>query len=306
MEKKVYIVRDHGKLLVELLEKEGFQVVVGDGTLDDEKLSDCEVLYPGGKVTIDDEALRKAPELKLVIKSGTGIDRIDVEACKARGVAVFNTPGVNSVSVAEHTIGLMLAVAKKIYPISLHFRNSEPDFWCSKRFVAGELAGKTLGIVGLGDIGRRVAKIANAFDMQVIGYSRHKPADLPAYIEFFSTLEDVLTRADYVTLHIPGGGANSHLIGLDELKMMKSTAVIINTARGSVIDEEALIEALSTGIIAGAGLDVFTQEPLTEQNPLLAMENVVATPHCAGNTSDALIRTQVQCAQKAIEFYREY
>ncbi len=304
MEKMVYVVRSHGDLLVEKLQQEGFEVVVGNGKPEEEHLARCNVLMPGGKVTVDAALLDLAPNLKLVAKSGVGYDRIDVAECTRRGIYVANTPLTNYLSVAEHALMLMLATAKKVYPISIYLRHTYPDFWCRERYEGSELYGKTLAIIGLGNIGRRVAELSHAFGMHVIGYDPYAdPEKIPAFVERVESVDEVLSRGDFVSLHVAGGPATKHMINMDSLKKMKPNAILINVARGSVVDEEALADALEQGIIAGAGLDVFENEPLLPKNRLMLMENVVATPHCAGNTADARLRTQTDCVANILDYY---
>jgi len=304
MEKNVYLVRSHGSLIEKLLEANGFPYQTGDGVFHPELLSQCEVLLPGGRVTVNEEILNQAPGLRLIVKSGAGYDRIDVEACTRRKIYVANTPDTNSVSVAEHTLMLMLAVAKRVYPISLYLRCDDPDFWCRDRYEGMELRGKTLCIAGLGHIGRKVARLADAFEMKVIGYDpfAHQP-DIPSFLQVYKSLDDALSVADFVSLHVPGGSGTFHMINAVSMDLMKKNAILINASRGSVVDQEALIRALQTGRIAGAGLDVYENEPLKRDNPLIRMENVVLTPHCAGNTAEAHQRIQTGCMDNILDFY---
>lgn len=304
MSKCVYMVRDHGPKLRELLEQEGFRVIIGNGKPEREPLAQCHVLMPGGKVTVDTTLLDGAPMLELIVKSGVGHDRIDLDECTQRGIFVANTPLTNYLSVAEHTMMLMLAAAKKVYPISIYLRHEYPDFWCRERYEGFELCGKVLCVVGLGNIGRRVAELAHAFGMNILGVDPYvDPAKLPGYIRLEQNLSAALAQGDFVTLHVAGGDATRHMIGAPELAVMKNSSILINVARGSVVDEAALAAALRDGTIAGAGLDVFEQEPLQAHNPLMLLENVVATPHCAGNTTDARLRTQLDCMENIRDFY---
>ena len=304
MNKNVYIIRDHGQIIREELEKKGFTVTVGNGKVEQEHLSACNVLMPGGKVTVDKALLEQAPCLELVAKSGVGYDRIDIEACTEMGITVANTPLTNIRSVAEHTLMLMLACAKKVYPISLYLRHTYPDFWCRERYEAIELYGKTLTIIGLGNIGRLVAGMAQAFGMQIVGFDPFTdPAKLSEEITLETDLHTALARADFVTLHVAATPQTRGMIDEAELNCMKPTAILINVSRGSIVDEEALIRALQKKIIAGAGLDVFASEPLQPENPLMLMENVTATPHCAGNTAEARLRTQWDCLENILDYF---
>lgn len=304
MAKLVYIVRDHGNVIREELEKRGFQVTVGSGTVDPEILARCNVLMPGGKVTVDAELLSQAPNLELIAKSGVGVDRIDIDACTGLGITVANTPLTNIQSVVEHTLMLMLACAKKLYPISLYLRHTYPDFWCRERYEGVELYGKNLTVIGLGNIGRKVAGMAQVFGMNITGYDPFvDPAKVPEGIRPETDLHTALADADFVTLHVAGTPKTRAMIGAAELACMKPSAVLINVSRGSVVDENALISALQNGVIAGAGLDVFANEPLLPGNPLMLMENVTATPHCAGNTADARLRTQWDCLENITDYF---
>ncbi len=296
--KVVYLVNDKAKMVQEELLERGFEVLVGNGEFyNEEYLKRCWALMPGrGYVT--KETLDKAPNLKFICKQGVGLDRIDVEACSERGITVANTPDSNAISVAEHTMALMLACTKQLYPLSLHIRGAALDNSCTDRFKASELHAKTLAIIGFGSIGSKVAKMARAFDMHIIAYVRQiaKYRD-KSDIEFTDCLEKALSGADVISLHVSGTKENRHLIGKRELALMKRSAIVINTTRGFVIDEDALYEALVNHRIAGAGLDVFEREPLTAGNRLLKLENVVATPHSAANTPESNRRAHLQCVR---------
>lgn len=297
----VYLTRDEGSVIRHLLEEVGCEVLVGNGKeYQDEMLARCDALVVG-KLRCTEETLQKAPNLKVVAKFGVGMDRVDIPACTQRKIWVTNTPLSNYVSVAEHTLMLMLAVAKKMYPISLRLRREDPGYWCRNHYEGMELFGKTLCIVGLGNIGRRVSELAAAFGMNIIAYDPFLPKDkVPQNVRLADTLEEALPEADVVSIHIPGTPQTKHLIGDKEFSLMKTSAILLNLSRGFVVDEAALINALKDGKIAGAGLDVFENEPNLKGNPLLEMEQVVATPHCAGNTAEARIRSQQQTAQNII------
>lgn len=232
----------------------------------------AEVVIPE-HVQVDAAFLARAPKLRLV-HTGAGHDNVDLKACAARGVRVCGAAGVNASAVAEHTMALLLAWYKNIPRLDgfMKARGSELSY------SGGELAGKTIGLVGLGHIGARVAALCRAFDMQVLGCSRRAaPPDIEAV-----GLEELLRRSDVVSLHIPLTDATRGMIGRAELAGMKKTALLINTSRGAVVDEAALVQALTLGQIAGACLDVYAQEPLPQGSPLRSMENVILTPHTAG------------------------
>lgn len=300
MEKTVYLVRDEGDVIREKFEKAGYRILVGNGKFIDSYLNECDALVLG-KERITGEVLEKAPNLKIVGKFGVGLDRIDIPACTARGIYVANTPMTNYISVAEHTLMMILASAKKIYPIGLYLRHEYPDYWCRERYQGIEIYGKVLTVIGLGNIGRRVAQLACSIGMEVVGYDPFlKTAEGMDYLTMKPTLEEALSCADFVTLHVAGTEQTRHMISKKQFHEMKKTAILINVSRGFVVNETDLIEALRNQEIAGAALDVFEEEPIAPGNPLMLMENVLATPHCAGNTMDARLRSQKECAEDII------
>jgi len=232
------------------------------------------------------EFFRAAPNLKLVQLLSAGYDRVDVEAAKKAGVPVANNGGANAIAVAEHTMALMLAVLKRI----VRFHN---DIVAGKWRAPGsaelrvyELAGKRLGIVGLGNIGKKVARRGAAFDMDVRYYDikRLTEDEEDALGVRFVLWSELLRTSDVVSLHVPLDDSTRRMLGARELQMMKRSAIVVNTCRGPVIDEDALHRALSDGTIAGAGLDVMVEEPPASNHPLFALPNVTLTPHSAGPT----------------------
>ena len=303
MKKCVYLVVDEGERVREILASQGYELIVGNGTLDDDALARCDAIIPG-KAYITDEVLQKAPKVQIISKFGVGVDRIDVDACSTRGVYVANTPTSNYVSVAEHTAALLLAAAKQLYPISKRLHEKGSGWVNAKLFQGMELSGKTLSIIGFGNIGRRVAKLMSCFEMEIIAYDPFTvESSVPDHVQLTRSLEYALSKGDFVSLHVAGSSDTRHLIGANELAAMKSNAILINTTRGFVVNEADLIDALQKGIIAGAALDVFSEEPTAEDNPLLYMDNVIATPHNAANTPEARMRAQIACAENIIECF---
>jgi phosphoglycerate dehydrogenase-like enzyme len=234
------------------------------------------------------EHLAAAPRLRVIQHQGVGYERIDLEACRARGIPVALTPEGTSVGVAEHTLLLILALYKQLVKSALGVRGGEWMQW-ELRNTSFELCGKTLGLVGLGRIGREVARRALAFDARVTYFDACVPQPDDLSVRRVESLEEFLGGADIVSLHIPAGGANRHFINAERLRLMKPGAVLVNTARGALVDEAALAAALRSGRLAGAALDVLEKEPPAAQNPLLGMENVLITPHIAAGTRDALV-----------------
>ena len=239
---------------------------------------------------VTEEVLAAAPRLKLIQHQGVGYDNVDVEAARRWGIPVALTPEGTTVGVAEHVFLLILALYKQLREAEDALRRGQWLQW-ALRPRSYEIKGKTLGIVGLGRIGRAVAKRARAFEVATMLYFDliYPEPEVECELEVvLCPFHDLLHRADIVTLHVPLTEGTQGMIGTCELEVMKESAILINTARGALVDEEALYHALTTGQIAGAGLDVFTQEPPLPDNPLLGLDNIVTTPHIAAGTRDAL------------------
>jgi D-3-phosphoglycerate dehydrogenase len=247
-------------------------------------LRDADAVIVRSATTIDAEALAAAPRLKVVARAGIGLDNVDVAAATKVGVMVVNAPQSNVISAAEHAVALLLAVARRIPQADASLKRGE---WKRSKFTGVELAGKTAGIVGLGRIGVLVAQRLSAFGMHVVAYDPYVPAGRAAQMGVqMLPLDDVLTQADVVTIHLPKTKETAGLIGERELALLKPNAILINAARGGLVDEHALAQALKDEKIAGAGLDVYATEPCTD-SPLFAFDNVVATPHLGASTTEA-------------------
>jgi phosphoglycerate dehydrogenase-like enzyme len=247
-----------------------------------------------GATYIDDAFLEKAgPDLRMVIRHGVGYDRVDVPVCSARGVLAANTPDGPTLSTAEHAVALILSLAKRLQEASASMRTGVPMTMSRLSLQGADLGGRTLGIIGFGRIGRRVGEIcALGFGMKVLvhdPFAGDVAAQLP-WAEAAASLDDLLARSDFVTLHTSLTPETTHLIGERELRLMRPSAYLVNVSRGPVIDEPALIRVLRDGHLAGAGLDVYDPEPPEPSNPLLAMPNVVVTPHIASNTLEGIAR----------------
>lgn len=255
----------------------------------------------GFKVT--KEVIDQAPHLQVICRVGVGLDNIDVAYAKSRGVAVYNVPGGNAVSVAEHTLALLFALAKDLFWYDRRVR--EGDWGSRHSYRASELFGKSMGLVGFGTIGREVARICLGLGMRVLFFDPFVDASALPGAEKVESLHELLAQSDFVSLHVPLSEATRHLIGREELRLMKPTAFLINVARGAVVDEEALYEALKEGWIRGAALDVFAEEPPPKDHPLFSLSNVILTPHVAGLTKESTERVAVQAAERIIEFFRK-
>ena len=246
---------------------------------------------------MDAEAIAAAPNLKIIARAGVGLDNVDVPAATAAGVLVVNAPTSNIVSAAELAVSLLVAVARNVVPANLALKNGQ---WKRSQFGGVELQGKTVGIIGMGKIGMLVAQRLAGFDMKFVAYDpyvKNAPAGGPE-IKMVS-LDELLAVSDFVTIHIPKTPETSGLIDAGALAKMKPTAFVINAARGGVLDESALFEALKAGTIAGAGLDVYATEPCTD-SPLFALDNVVATPHLGASTEEAQEKAGVAVAESVV------
>lgn len=246
---------------------------------------------------IDAQAIAAAPNLKVIARAGVGLDNVDVPAATAAGVLVVNAPTSNIVSAAELAVSLLLAVARNVVSANLALKNGQ---WKRSQFGGVELQAKTVGIIGMGKIGLLVAQRLAGFDMKFVAYDPYvktAPSGGPE-IKMVS-LDELLAESDFVTIHIPKTPETQGLIDATALAKMKPTAFVINAARGGVLDELALFDALKAGTIAGAGLDVYATEPCTD-SPLFALDNVVATPHLGASTEEAQEKAGVAVAESVV------
>jgi|BEDMetMinimDraft_2_1075160.scaffolds.fasta_scaffold04713_2 D-3-phosphoglycerate dehydrogenase len=258
-------------------------------------IGEYDALVVRSETKVTARVIEAAKRLKVIGRAGVGIDNIDVATATKKGIMVVNAPSGNIIAAAEHTIALMLALARRIPQADLSVRRGE---WTRSKFQGSEIRDKTLGIIGLGNIGVEVAKRAKGLDMKVIAYDPIIPQDrAEQYGVKLVDLNELLSLSDFVTLHVPLTDSTRNLIGRAELNLMKPSAVLINCARGGVLDEQALYEALKDGKIAGAALDVFASEPPIN-SPLLELDNVVLTPHIGGSTKEAQISVAYEVADE--------
>src|SRR5438094_5703508 len=253
----------------------------GDDLRDALRAADGCIVRSGTRITA--ELLAEPGKLRAIARAGVGVDNIDVPAATRRGIVVMNTPGGNTVSAAEHTVALMLALARHVPAADATVKAGK---WERGKFVGNQVAGKTLGVIGLGRIGREVARRAAGLDMKLLGYDPFLSPDRAAElgIEAVAKLPQLLPQCDFITVHIPLTDDTKSMIGEKELKALKPGCRILNVARGGIIDESALVSALTAGTVAGAALDVFTAEPPPADFPLLKAPNVVLTPHLGAST----------------------
>ena len=291
--------------LKEILEKNGLKVTYEPEITPEqiaEKIGNFEVVVVRSRTKMTRELIAKADKCKIIARVGIGLDNIDQDAAKEKNIRVINAVEGAITAVDELVIGLMISMAREISRADREIRNGN---WIKKELMGSELKGKYLGIVGLGNIGKRLGRLARALNMNIIGYDV-----VPIDDEFSkevglmkADLDTLLSSADYVSFHVPLLDSTRHMINAEKLKMMKNTARIINTSRGGVIDEEALYNSLKDGSLAGAALDVFEVEPATE-NKLITLPNFIATPHIGAQTKEAQLLAANIIAEKIIQILR--
>jgi D-3-phosphoglycerate dehydrogenase len=279
----------------------GLDVDVKD-TIGAEELARVAGEYEGlvvrSRTQVREALIDAARNLKVIVRGGVGLDTIDAEYARGKGITVMNTPLASSAAVAELTIGYMLMMARSLYPATASMKAGK---WEKKRFTGQEIGGKTLGIVGLGNIGREVARRAASLGMRVIAYDPY--IQTAEGVELVG-LDELLARSDYLTFHLPLTKETRGLIGKEAFEKMKAGVRIVNCARGGIVDEEALYEALVSGKVAGAALDVYAQEPC-QGSKLFELEQVIGSPHVGAATREAQGRIGAEVADKLIDFYRQ-
>lgn len=265
-------------------------------------LNDAEALVVRSATKVTREMIEAAPKLRVIARAGTGVDNVDVQAATARGIVVMNAPGANSLSVAELAMGLILSMARNIPAADASMKASK---WEKSKFAGAEIRSKTLGLVGLGRIGQEVAARAHAFEMKVIAHDPFISAELATTLGVeLVALDELCSRADYISLHLPALPSTKHLFNADRLAKCRTGVRIVNTARGELIDEAALADAIESGQVAGAGLDVFDPEPPKSWR-LPMLPQVVATPHIAASTTEAQEQVGSETAAALKDFLKE-
>jgi len=302
---RVLIADDMSKRAVEILQKAGFTVDVKVG-LKPEELAAIIGQYHGlgirSATKVTAAILENPGSLKIIGRAGVGVDNIDVKAAAAKNVLVINTPQGNAAAAAEMAIGLMFALARKIPQASESMRQG---IWEKKKFMGVELAGKTLGVLGLGNIGRQVAERGVGLKMSVIGYDPYVKSEsaLPAGVKL-AALEDLIAKSDFITLHVPMVAETKNLFDAATIAKMKKGSYLINCARGGIVNEDAVLEALKSGQLAGAALDVFGKEP-PEPSPLFQHENLVASPHLGASTKEAQEKVAIELAEVFVGYLKD-
>ncbi|MDD2922365.1 MAG: hydroxyacid dehydrogenase [Anaerolineales bacterium] len=286
---------------IEQMRAAGLTVDVQD-TITPEDLFKVLPAYDGmvvrSRTKVRKDLIDVCPNLKVIVRGGAGLDTIDHEYAKSKGIAVMNTPLANSASVAELAIGYMLMMARSLYQATASVKAEK---WDKKSFNGVEIGGKTLGLIGVGNIGKEVAKRAAVMGMTVVAYDPYVKEI--AGIQLVS-LDELLAQADYISLHLPKTKESANMIGAEQFAKMKNGVRIINCARGGIIDDNALYEALTSGKVAGAALDVFAEEPPADWK-LVKLDNVIASPHIGASTKEAQARVGAEVADKLIAFAKK-
>lgn len=281
-----------------------FELVVKTSLSPDElkeEIKDKDAIIVRSATKVRKEIIDSASNLKVIGRAGIGLDNIDVQYAKSKNIKVLNTPGASSVSVAELTLALMLTVSRKIQ-MSVKAFSDKPYRWIKKEMKGWELQGKTLGIIGMGNIGREVSKRAKCFGMNVIGYDVYD-FDLQGIEQV--QLDELYKRSDLITIHVPLLDSTRHMINSQSISKMKDGVIIVCAARGGVIEEKALADALKSGKVRAAALDVFEKEPPDENNELLKLDNVLLTPHIGASTVEGQKRVGVEIVNKVMETLKE-
>ncbi|MCS7114124.1 MAG: phosphoglycerate dehydrogenase [Nitrososphaerota archaeon] len=255
-----------------------------------------------GNDKINKKVIEHAEKLKIIARHGVGVDNVDLKAATDNNIIVTYTPNVNADAVADFTMGLIFSLARNIPQAYVSLRQGK---WEATKFMGVDVHGKTLGIIGLGEIGYRVAKRARGFDMKILYWSRNRKGSIEKELSVqYVDLQTLLRESDFVTIHLALTDETRGMIGKKELDLMKKTAYLINTARGPIVDEKALYEALKEGKIAGAAVDVYEKEPPDADNPLLRLDNVIATPHVAAYSRETMQRMDMMNAEDILRFFK--
>ncbi|ARI78732.1 hydroxyacid dehydrogenase [Halobacillus mangrovi] len=289
---------------LDVLERQGYEIEYDDQLVQDRpkllaKVKEVDALIIRNLTQVDEELLQAGSKLKVIGRLGVGLDNIEVEAAKKKGIQVVYAKNANATSVAEYVMSAVLSSNRSLDDANEDVRKGR---WDRKMHTGGEVYGKTLGLVGLGEIAHRVAKRAHAFGMDVVGFdpfiTEYDHVVAETGVKTKSSLDEVLAMSDFISVHVPLTPSTVSLIDSEAFQVMKSKAYVINTSRGGIVNESDLEKAISKGRIAGAYLDVFEVEPLDKDHPLLSHSNVVITPHIAGLTEESQVRTSVLVAKE--------
>ncbi len=306
MNKKILITDPIEKACIDILAENGFNVDLKPGLKESEIIElingyNVLIVRSGTKVT--SRIIKSASNLEMIARAGAGVDNIDVDAATSRGIIVMNTPGGNTISTAEHTFGLLISLCRNI-----PFANSElkNGLWDRKKYIGTELFGKKIGIIGFGKIGKEVALRSKAFGMDVLTYDPVITTETAQkYYARLVSFDELLSQSDIISIHVPLNNETRNLINKDTLEKCKSGVKIINCARGGIVNEEDLYNALETGKVSGAAIDVFEKEPPYFPNKLIEHPKVIVTPHIGASTKEAQEKVAIQIANQIVEYYKK-
>jgi D-3-phosphoglycerate dehydrogenase len=299
---KILVAEPLAPAAIELLHAQtGWEVVIADPKTYRPHLADCDALVVRSAVKVDKDVLAAAPKLRVIGRAGVGVDNVDLPAATDAGVLVMNTPGGNAISVAEHTLALMLSMARAVPQANTSTKSGK---WEKKKFLGNELRGKTLGVVGLGSIGREVVKRAKPFEMRIVGHDPYVSAQSAnaAGVELVS-LAELYKLSDFITLHVALTPETNRMLNARAFAQMKDGVRIVNCARGELVDQNDLRAAVESGKVGGAGLDVFETEPPGE-NELFRLDPIIATPHIAGSTEEAQEIVGIRIVEQMVEYLK--
>lgn len=291
---------------LKLLTASGIPVDVKPGLSEDEL---CAIIsgYDGviirSGTTVTARVIDAGENLKVIGRAGVGVDNVDVPHATEKGILVMNTPAANIISAAEHSLAMMMSLARNV--VWAH-NSVHAGKWERGRFTGMELHGKTLGILGVGRVGGEVAKRAKSFNMRLLGYDPYLPAEIAEKLDVkLTSVDEVVSQADIITIHAPLTPATENMIDREQFEKMKPHALLVNVARGGIVNEDALYEALKEGLIAGAAFDVFVEEPLSMDSPLMSLDNLITTPHLGASTKEAQEKVSMEMAEHVIMFLKE-
>ncbi|MFK2825289.1 hydroxyacid dehydrogenase [Bacillus sp. B190/17] len=300
MSSVVYIPQDIEEEGKNYLLERGYQLRIGSDLLPEvltKEVKDCDAVLTRSIAVINKEVIQAGKKLKVIAKYGVGLDNIDIEAATERGIYVTNTPEANANAVAEHVIAFILSLSKSLISADRELRSG--NYASRHQLTSIDLEDKTLGIIGLGRIGKLLAqKAAKGFGMKVIGYDPYLTAGSMHDLDIVPNIEELFKNSDFISLHLPLTESTKGSIGSREFSWMKTSAYFVNASRGGIVRENDLVEALRTGEIAGAGIDVFEVEPPDADNPLFQLDNVIVSPHSAALTKEASVRMAVHAAMQ--------
>lgn len=299
---KVLVAQKTDPSVLEIIKPYAEVVTIQEGSKEDfiDKIADCQAVLVGTWIKVTEEIMDAAKKLKVISRTGVGVDSVDVDAATKRGIYVLNTPGANAITVAEHSLAMMVSLAKHIVFLDDQVRSD--NFKARRLNLPTDLDGKTLGIIGYGTIGNLLAeKCKAAFNMEILAYDPFV-TNWPSWVKTTNQTDDIFSHSDFVSLNIPATPETKNLVCERTLSLMKPSAFLINTARGEVLNEDDLYHCLKENKIAGAGLDVFEKEPPDPNNKLFTLPNIILTPHTGALTKECSVRV-AKCAAQGIADY---